>query len=182
LTNILIFLGPPGSGKGTQAEKISEKFEIAHISTGVMLRDHVDRETDLGIKAKSILDEGSLVPDDLVIQMLKDRLDLDDCQNGAILDGFPRTLPQALSLENDGEFIIKNVIFFDVNEEELVKRMLERGRSDDTEESIKVRLEVYLNETEPLVDFYSKKNLLTEINALGSIDDISSMISKSIKL
>lgn len=182
MTNILIFLGPPGSGKGTQAEKISEKFQIAHISTGVMLRDHVYRKTDLGIKAKSILDEGSLVPDNLVIEMLKDRLDSDDCKNGAILDGFPRTLPQALSLENDEKFSIKSVIFFDVNQEELVKRMLERGRSDDTEESIKVRLQVYLNETEPLVGFYSKKNLLTEINALGSVDDISSSISELINL
>ncbi len=182
MTDIVIFLGPPGSGKGTQAEKISEEFGIAHISTGVMLRDHVDRETDLGIKAKAILDEGNLVPDDLVIEMLKDRLDLSDCQNGAILDGFPRTLPQALSLEDDGKFSIKNVIFFDVKQEELVKRMIERGRADDTEESIKVRLEVYLNETEPLVDFYSKKDLLTQINALGSINDISSMISESINL
>ncbi len=182
MTNILIFLGPPGSGKGTQAEKISKKYEIVHLSTGLMLRDHVERETELGIKAKSILDEGSLVPDDLVIQMLKDRLDSDDSKNGAILDGFPRTLPQAMSLESDGKFIIKSVIFFDVNEEELVKRMLERGRSDDTEESIKVRLKVYRNETEPLVEFYSNKNLLTKINGLGSIDDISSTISDLINL
>ena len=98
------------------------------------------------------------------------------------MDGFPRTLPQALSLENDEKFSIKSVIFFDVNQEELVKRMLERGRSDDTEESIKVRLQVYSNETEPLVGFYSKKNLLTEINALGSVDDISSSISELINL
>ncbi len=180
MTDILIFLGPPGSGKGTQAEIISKKFNIAHISTGVMLREHVDRETDLGLKAKSILDEGSLVPDKLVIEMLKERLNSDDCKNGAILDGFPRTLPQALSLESDGKFTIKNVIFFDVNQEELINRMLQRGRSDDTEESIKVRLEVYLNETEPLVDFYTKKNLLTKINALGDIEGISSNISELI--
>ena len=180
MTDILIFLGPPGSGKGTQAEIISKKFDIAHISTGVMLRDHVDRETDLGLKAKSILDEGSLVPDNLVIEMLKERLNSDDCKNGAILDGFPRTLPQALSLESDGKFTIKNVIFFDVNQDELINRMLQRGRSDDTEESIKVRLEVYLNETEPLVDFYTKKNLLRKINALGDIEGISSNISELI--
>ncbi len=180
MTNIIIFLGPPGSGKGTQAEKISKKFEIAHISTGVMLREHVDRKTDLGIKAKSILDEGSLVPDNLVIEMLKDRLNSDDCKNGAILDGFPRTLPQALSLESDEKFCIKNVIFFEVSKDELIKRMLQRGRSDDIEESIKVRLQVYINETEPLVDFYTKKNLLTKINASGSIDDIFFSISELI--
>ena len=177
MSNLYVFLGPPGAGKGTQAQKIASTFDLAHISTGDMLRAHVSNGTELGIQAKSLLDEGKLVPDELVIKMLIERLNEDDCKNGAILDGFPRTLPQAKSLEEiSNEFPVKKVLVFEVNEEELVQRIILRGetsgRSDDTAESIKVRLEVYKQDTEPLIDFYKESNDVVIINALGDIEEI----------
>ena len=177
MSNLYVFLGPPGAGKGTQAQKIASTFDLAHISTGDMLRAHVSNGTELGIQAKSLLDEGKLVPDELVIKMLIERLNEDDCKNGAILDGFPRTLPQAKSLEEiSNEFPVKKVLVFDVNEEELVQRIILRGetsgRSDDTAKSIKVRLEVYKQDTEPLIDFYKESNDVVIINALGDIEEI----------
>ena len=181
MTNITIFLGPPGAGKGTQAEKISESFNLPHISTGVMLREHVENKTELGIIAAEILNKGNLVSDDLVTEMLIDRLDNSDCKDGAILDGFPRTIAQAESLEID-DLEIRNVILFEVNQEELIKRMLERGRDDDTEESIKVRFEVYKNETAPLIDYYNNKGVLNSVNAFGEINDIFNKISKFMEL
>ena len=110
MTHLVVFLGPPGAGKGTQAIKIASDFNLAHISTGDMLRQHVKEQTDLGKIAKSLLDEGKLVPDDLVIQMLIERLGDDDCLGGTILDGFPRTLPQAKSLENNMNHLCKGVV------------------------------------------------------------------------
>ena len=183
MTDTVVFLGPPGAGKGTQALKIASAFKLAHISTGDMLREHVKEQTDLGKKAKSLLDEGKLVPDELVIQMLIERLNQDDCLGGAILDGFPRTLTQAKSLEKiSNNFPVRKVIVFDADHEELTKRILLRGeisgRSDDTEDSIRVRLKVYQNDTEPLITYYEEKGIVTKINAVGDIDDIYQLISK----
>ena len=153
MSNLVIFLGPPGAGKGTQAVTIAKEKNLAHISTGDMLREHVSNETELGKIAKTLLDEGKLVPDSLVIEMLQERLLSNDCVNGAILDGFPRTIAQAESLDKiSEEFKISKVIVFEADRDELIKRILNRGetsgRSDDTEESVSVRLEVYENDNQ----------------------------------
>ena len=182
MSNLVIFLGPPGAGKGTQASKIAEEKSLAHISTGDMLREHVSNGTELGNMAKTLLDQGKLVPDSLVIEMLIERLNSDECKNGAILDGFPRTLAQAKSLDEiSSQFKISKVIVFEANHEELVKRILHRGetsgRSDDTEESINVRLKVYEQDTAPLIDYYNQKNLVVKINAIGDVDNIYNLIS-----
>ena len=182
MSNLVIFLGPPGAGKGTQAAKIAKEKNLAHISTGDMLREHVSNGTELGNMAKTLLDQGKLVPDSLVIEMLIERLNSDDCKNGAILDGFPRTIAQAESLDEiSNQFKISKVIVFDANHEELVRRILHRGetsgRSDDTEESISVRLKVYELDTAPLIDHYKQKNLVVNINAIGEVDNIYNLIS-----
>ena len=183
MSNLVIFLGPPGAGKGTQAITIAEEKNLAHISTGDMLREHVSNETELGKTAKTLLDEGKLVPDSLVIEMLQERLLSDDCVNGAILDGFPRTIAQAESLDKiSAEFKISKVIVFEAERDELIKRILNRGetsgRSDDTEESVSVRLEVYENDTAPLIEYYEQKNLVAKINAVGEVENIHNLILK----
>ena len=183
MSNLVIFLGPPGAGKGTQAITIAEEKNLAHISTGDMLREHVSNETELGKTAKTLLDEGKLVPDSLVIEMLQERLLSDDCVNGAILDGFPRTIAQAESLDKiSAEFKISKVIVFEADRDELIKRILNRGetsgRSDDTEESVSVRLEVYENDTAPLIEYYELKNLVVKINAVGDVESIYNLILK----
>ena len=183
MSTLVIFLGPPGAGKGTQAVTIAEEKNLAHISTGDMLREHVSNETELGKTAKTLLDEGKLVPDSLVIEMLQERLLSDDCVNGAILDGFPRTIAQAESLDKiSAEFKISKVIVFEADRDELIKRILNRGetsgRSDDTEESVSVRLEVYENDTAPLIEYYETKNLVAKINAVGEVENIYNLILK----
>ena len=183
MSNLVIFLGPPGAGKGTQAVRIAKEKNLAHISTGDMLLEHVSNETDLGKIAKTLLDEGKLVPDSLVIEMLQERLLSNDCINGAILDGFPRTIAQAESLDKiSEEFKISNVIVFEADRDELIKRILNRGetsgRSDDTEESVSVRLEVYENDTAPLIEYYEQRNLVSKINAVGEVENIYNLILK----
>ena len=169
---LIIFLGPPGAGKGTQAERYTDHKSLAHVSTGVMLREHVERNTDLGVIAKGILDKGNLVPDELVISMLKERLEEEDASKGAILDGFPRTIPQAKSLDNlHNRIEIVAVVVFKVEEKIVIQRMIERGRSDDNEESIKQRFEVYKKATAPLITFYKEKNIIN-INGVGEEDEI----------
>ena len=183
MSDLVVFLGPPGAGKGTQALRIAKQFNLTHISTGDMLRDHVSRLTNLGKEAKFLLDEGKLVPDNLVIKMLTEKLREGDSSRGAILDGFPRTLKQAESLDEIRDnFPVKKVIVFEAGKDELIKRILLRGktsgRSDDTEDSITVRLEVYQQDTEPLIDFYEQKGMVIRINAVGDVDDIYKQISK----
>ena len=186
MSNLVIFLGPPGAGKGTQAVTIAKEKNLAHISTGDMLREHVSNETELGKTAKTLLDEGKLVPDSLVIEMLQERLLSEDCVNGAILDGFPRTIAQAESLDKiSAEYKISKVIVFEADRDELIKRILNRGetsgRSDDTEESVSVRLEVYENDTAPLIEYYEQKNLVSKINAVGEVKNIYNLILKEFK-
>lgn len=163
----LIFLGPPGAGKGTQAQVLAEKLSIPHISTGEILRMAIAEQTPLGIKAKTYVDNGDLVPDELILDLIQERLSQDDAQKGWILDGFPRNVSQAEFL--DGLLTQLNqtcnyVLNLDVPDEILIKRLLARGRKDDNEETITNRLHVYRQQTAPLIDYYQKHNLLKPVN------------------
>ncbi|MFU8811429.1 MAG: adenylate kinase [Balneolaceae bacterium] len=182
--NIILF-GPPGAGKGTQAAKIAEHYSIPHLSTGNIFRKNIKNETDLGKKVKSILDSGELVPDETVVELVADELSKAPYQNGYILDGFPRTVPQAESLDaylEENNDSIDAFITLSVPEEELIQRILSRqeGRSDDTPEKVKNRLKVYHEETAPVLGYYKKKGLVTEIDGVGSVDEIFSSIQKEL--
>ncbi len=204
----LILLGAPGAGKGTQAERIVAKYNIPQISTGDILRENVKTGTELGLKAKEYMDKGELVPDEVIIGIIKDRLSRDDCKNGYILDGFPRTIPQAEALTaalNPDK--IDTVIFINVSDEVVVERLSMRRvcrncgaiyhlkynppkmetvcdkcggeiyqRDDDKEETIKNRLSVYRKQTEPVVDYYKKLNILSEIDGSQSVEKIAANI------
>ena len=181
----LILMGPPGVGKGTQAMNIIEKHNIIHLSTGDILREEVGGETALGIKAKEFMDAGRLVPDELLLGTMENRLQQKDCIRGYLLDGFPRTIPQAEGLElilNKINHKIDFVISLTADEDELVQRLVLRGkdsgRSDDTEEVIKERQQIYWKLTAPLLDFYRKRNLLHDVNGLGTISEITERIFK----
>jgi adenylate kinase len=171
----LIFLGPPGAGKGTQAALLAERWQIPHISTGEILRQAVTDQTPLGIKAQSYMDRGELVPDTLVIALIEERLQQSDTRKGWILDGFPRNVPQANSL---GELLhaiaqpCDRALNFEVPTDILVARMLGRGRQDDNETTIRRRLEVYLEQTAPVIDFYRQSDCLTAINGNRAVEDI----------
>ena len=173
----LLFLGPPGAGKGTQAERVADELGIAHVSTGAMFRQHVSEETELGVQVKQIMAAGDLVPDTVTIAMLHERIDQSDAAAGFILDGFPRTLPQAESLDAElGSDALDAVVSLEVDENELVDRMLSRGREDDTEETVKNRLEVYRADTEPLIEFYSRRGIVRSVSGMGAVDDITKRI------
>lgn len=176
----LIFMGPPGAGKGTQADIIREKFKIPQISTGEILRNAVKNSTPLGQEAKKYMDAGDLVPDVVVIGIIKERLAEKDCAKGFILDGFPRTVEQAEALNKilkELKMDLDAVINLHVPEEELVNRLLKRaeieGRSDDNRETIQNRLKTYNEKTFPLIDYYKKAGLLKEINGVGSMEEIT---------
>lgn len=205
----LILLGMPGAGKGTQADLIKNKFHIPTISTGAILREVSNSNSPLAKKVRGFLDAGTLVPDEIIVEMLVQRVEEDDCKHGFILDGFPRNLDQAKALENAG-IAISNVIFLKISESEIISRMsgrrvhLPSGRSyhivhnppknegiddetgeelvlrdDDKPEVIKKRLEVYFQETEPLLDFYINSEIIfDEVDASKSVEDVTNEIFK----
>ena len=179
MKNIVIF-GAPGSGKGTQSEKMIEKYGLGHISTGDVLRDQIKRGTELGKTAKGYIDNGQLIPDDLMVSILADVYDSFGKEHkGVIFDGFPRTIPQAQALKDmlaKRGHKVAAMIELDVPEDELMKRLIKRGqesgRSDDNEETIKKRLTVYHNQTSPLIERYEKEGIHHHINGLGELDRI----------
>ena len=204
----LILLGPPGAGKGTQAAGIVEKYRIPHISTGDIFRKNIKEGTELGKKAKEYIDQGLLVPDEVVVSIVKDRLTEDDCKEGFLLDGFPRTVAQADALGTEMKSLnmkLDNVVNIEVSKDELITRAVGRRickecgatyhikfnppkvenicnvcggdlfqRKDDTVETVTKRIEVYLEQTKPLIDYYKEKGILVEINGEQGIDKVFS--------
>ena len=182
MKNRLLFLGPPGAGKGTQAEIVSKKFNLLHLSTGDLLRNEVSKKTDLGLEAEKIMNKGELVSDSMVLSIVKKNLVRKN--EGWLLDGFPRNLDQAKLLNlilDDIKQVIDAVVFIDIEEDLLVTRLIKRGRDDDNEEVIRNRLSLYKSKTQPLVKFYSKLNLLSKIDGNGEIDVVSKRIVEVLK-
>ncbi len=209
---IVILLGPPGAGKGTQAERIIDHHKLTHVSTGDILRSSVKKGTELGNKAKEFMDKGELVSDDIIIGIVEERLKEPDCKSGALLDGFPRTVVQARSLDKVLEKMersIKAVIYIDVDEEEIISRLTGRRicrecgasyhlkfnppqvrnvcdqcggglyqREDDSFETVKQRISVYQEQTEPLINYYEKNNLLEKVDGNQDIDEVFKEIKK----
>lgn len=181
----LVFLGPPGAGKGTQAKLLADAAKLAHISTGDMLREAVASGSSLGSKVKSIMDAGELVSDNLIVDLIKDRTSHADCAGGYILDGFPRTVAQAEALQQmlkqAGQELDK-VVFFSVSEEALKARLENRrtveGRSDDNVQTQLERLKVYSEKTAPLIDWYRSCGALVSLDATGSIEEVQQELRK----
>jgi adenylate kinase len=170
----VILLGPPGAGKGTQAERLAEKLEIPHISTGELFRQNIHEGTKLGLEAKRYLDAGDLVPSELTNALVDDRLDKPDAAAGFVLDGYPRSLEQAKALHDMLErrgTKIDAVLEFRVSQKELLERLNGRGRADDTEDVILNRMKVYRDETAPLLEYY--RDELKTVDGVGSVDEVS---------
>ncbi|MDZ8185128.1 MAG: adenylate kinase [Nostoc sp. ChiSLP02] len=179
----LIFLGPPGAGKGTQAKTLADHRQVPHISTGDILREALSKQTRLGLKAQSYMDKGELVPDILVQEMVQERLSQSDAKQGWILDGFPRTVKQAVFLEELLEQLDQSgekVVSLEVPDEVVVGRLLARGRKDDSEDVIRRRLEVYRAETAPLIDYYRDRQKLLTVNGNQSQEEVTDELQKII--
>lgn len=179
----LLIFGPPGAGKGTQALFISKHYNIPHISTGDIFRENIRNNTPLGIEAKRYSEAGELVPDNVTVLMVIERLAQDDTKNGFLLDGFPRTPTQAEALEHmmPDRTRIHAVLNMIVPEEELLKRLSTRGRQDDELETIRRRLRIYHDTTEPLAEYYRGKGILVDIIGVGTIEDITRQIIMAIE-
>lgn len=208
----IIFLGAPGAGKGTQAEIVSQKLGIPTVSTGAIIREALKTGTEMGLKAKKFIEEGALVPDDVVIGIIRERLQKSDCQNGFILDGFPRTVPQAEALDKMG-ISLTAVVSIEVPDEAIVERMSGRRvcpscgatyhvlynpakdneacdvcgtaltvRKDDAPDVVLSRLEIYHSTTEPLKDYYAAKGNLRIVDGVGSVEEISSRTMKALEV
>ena len=181
---VIIFLGPPGSGKGTQAEMLAEKLNFQHISVGDLLRENISNNTKLGKLANTYVDSGELVPDDLIIELVNSSIqslqnNKDSQFSGMILDGFPRTINQASSLDvkiSDLGAKIKSVIYLNILDEKIITRLQARGRNDDKPDLIRNRLNVYRDQTEPLLGYYNEKELLDSINGDQKMQDVNSSI------
>jgi adenylate kinase len=207
----IIFLGAPGAGKGTQAEMVAKKYSIPTVSTGNIIRDAIRTGTEMGLKAREYTDKGHLVPDEVVIGIIEERLEKDDCKNGFILDGFPRTIPQAEALDRMGTKIDR-VIDIEVDDETIIERMSSRRvcekcgasynleskkpkvdgvcdncggklvvRDDDKPETVKSRLEVYHKQTEPLKEYYEKKGVLRVVEGQQDIEDTTALTFKALE-
>lgn len=206
----LIIIGPPGAGKGTQAARIIEKYSIPHISTGDMLRENIKANTELGREAQGYMDKGVLVPDAVVVKMVQDRITRDDCAEGFLLDGFPRTVSQAVSLDAELDKLgikLDRVINIEVDKDLLIARAINRRickvcgatynlisnppkvenicdndgeplfqRSDDVEETVSTRIQVYLDQTSPLIDYYKAQGLMVDIDGSIAIDQVTSQL------
>ena len=169
----LVLLGPPGAGKGTQAEQLAEKLQIPHLSTGELFRENIDNGTKLGLEAKRYLDAGDLVPSELTNELVDDRLSNSDADGGFILDGYPRSVQQAKALHDMLErrgTQLDAVLEFRVAEDVLLERLKARGRADDTDEVILNRMKVYRDETAPLIEYYSSE--LKTVDAVGTVDEV----------
>lgn len=184
MNQLMIFLGPPGAGKGTQAVTLCEERQLTQLSTGDMLRGHVKSGSDLGKQAKILMDKGELVPDDLIVAMVGSELEKYEANSIRILfDGFPRTTAQAEALDQllaKHEAELETVLLLEVEEEELVQRLLgraqEQGRSDDNEETIRNRMKVYSSQTQPLIAYYKGTGKLKRVNGLGSMEEVAQRI------
>jgi adenylate kinase len=184
----LILFGPPGSGKGTQAQKLTERYGLVHISTGDLFRYELGNNTPLGVLARSYMDKGQLVPDEVTVGMLRNKVDANPDANGFIFDGFPRTIPQASALDallTEKSAQIDKLIMLDVTKEEIVDRILSRGktsgRSDDNDpEIIAKRFEVYQQETSPVYAYYDQSGKSVKIHGIGNIDDIFQRLCEEI--
>ena len=183
----LIIMGPPGAGKGTQAKFIAEHFKIPAISTGDIFRANVSEGTELGLEAKRYMDAGEYVPDEVTNLMVRNRIDEPDAVNGFLLDGYPRTLAQVEELDGMIRFTghrLDAVVCLTVDQDEIVSRLLQRaqveGRADDTEDVIRRRQEIYLEQTEPLIDVYSKRGIVVEVDGMGEVDEVTSRIFEAL--
>ncbi|HLN20499.1 MAG TPA: adenylate kinase [Bacteroidales bacterium] len=188
MVNFLIF-GPPGSGKGTQSVRLAEKFNLVHLSTGDMLRAEIAAGTELGKRMSSIMSKGELVPDEVVIEMIANKIDKSKGNKGFLFDGFPRTVAQTVSLEKmlkERGMKIDSMLVLDVDHDELVNRLILRaevsGRPDDKDPKvIENRIDVYREKTEPIIDYCRNKGIYEPVNGVGTIDDIFSRLSEKIR-